>query len=538
VKHFAELYSRLDETTSTRRKVTTLMEFFSQAPSEEKNWALALLWGKYRGTRLPSRLLREKVASITGIPLWLIEESYSVVGDLAETISLLLPPALQTSSRTLEQWIRFLEQLKQRSPEEKETALEEAWQELDGLQRFLFNKLITGGFRVGTGRGIVARALAEHIQCEQAVIAHRLTGEWSPETHTFEELLDVDRLRDDPSQPYPFFLASGFDTSSPIDSPFLQKTLGSAQEWLAEWKWDGIRGQLIIRDNQCILWSRGEEILTERFPEFERFKETEVQGAVLDGEVICMKDSMPLSFHLLQKRITRKKITSAILKEAPAHFIAYDILEYKGEDVRNVSLQERRTLLQEVAQDLSKDGPLTVSPLILFDSWEVLVEKHKESREHQAEGFMLKRACSPYRTGRKRGEWWKWKVNPFTVDGVLLYAQRGHGRRANLYTDFTFAVWNNGELISFAKVYSGLSDEEMKEVDSFVKKNTLEKFGPVRTVKAELVFEIAFEGIQPSTRHKSGLAVRFPRISRWRKDKRAEEADNLTILQRLVASQS
>ena len=329
----------------------------------------------------------------------------------------------------------------------------------------------------------------------------------------------------DISKPYPFCLAH------PADNDI--QSLGNEKDWFAEWKWDGIRGQIIIRKGNIFVWSRGEELVTDKFPEFENFKDKFPDGTVLDGEILSYQNGMPLPFGELQTRIGRKNITKNILKKAPVAFMAYDLLEWEGEDLRESTFEQRRSLLEKLSQEID-DSSFVLSPLVGFKSWEDLTATRKLSREHFAEGLMLKRKNSVYHTGRKRGDWWKWKVEPLTVDGVLIYAQKGHGRRAGLFTDYTFGVWDGNNLVVFAKAYSGLTDAEFKQVDAFVKKNTLERFGPVRTVKPELVFEIGFEGIRQSSRHKSGVALRFPRILRWRKDKKKEEADTLKLLQELV----
>jgi len=350
-------------------------------------------------------------------------------------------------------------------------------------------------------------------------------GNWNPEQTTFEELILQESPDQDISKPYPFCLAH------PAEDDIT--TLGNEKDWSAEWKWDGIRGQVIVRKDKLFVWSRGEELVTEKFPEFHDFTNVIPNGTVLDGEILSYQNGMPLPFGDLQTRIGRKNITKSILEKAPVAFMAYDILEQEGQDMRQKPFSERRQLLEKLSEDV-EDTAFVLSPKVSFSSWQGLAKTRELSREHFAEGLMLKRKDSLYHVGRKRGDWWKWKVDPLSVDGVLIYAQKGHGRRAGLFTDYTFGVWHEDELVVFAKAYSGLTDAEFREVDAFIKKNTLEKFGPVRTVKAELVFEIGFEGIRASNRHKSGVALRFPRILRWRKDKKKEEADSLEMLNELV----
>ncbi len=273
--------------------------------------------------------------------------------------------------------------------------------------------------------------------------------------------------------------------------------------------------------------------MTEKFPEYHLLKDLLPEGIVLDGEIIPSVDKKPLPFALLQTRIGRKNITKKHLQDAPIAFFAYDILEYEGQDIREWPLEKRRSLLENIVTKL--DHPvLLLSPVINFSSWEQLATIRESSRDMGSEGIMLKRRSSAYQVGRKVGDWWKWKIDPLVIDAVMIYAQKGHGRRSNLYTDYTFAVKDGDKLVSFAKAYSGLTDKEFAEVDSFVKRNSLEKFGPVRTVKPELIFEIAFEGIAASNRHKSGVALRFPRINRWRKDKKPDEINTLDDLKKML----
>jgi DNA ligase-1 len=417
--------------------------------------------------------------------------------------------------------------------EEQRQEMRFIWQELNEAERFLAHKLITGAFRVGVSQRLVTRALAEHAGLDAETLAHRLMGDWQPTERFFEELVGPDTGVEQLSRPYPFMLAHPFE--APLEE------LGALADWQVEWKWDGIRAQVIRRGEEVYLWSRGEELITERFPEITSAAGELPEGTVLDGEILGWKVDRPLPFADLQRRIGRKTLTKRILADVPAALIVFDVLELAGLDIRERPLAERRQALEELlAGTPAASGPfgsLLPSPLVTASTWEKLLALRQTSREHQAEGFMLKRRDSRYGVGRVRGQWWKWKIEPYTVDAVLIYAQRGSGKRASLYTDYTFGVWDRGQLVPFAKAYSGLTDAEIREVDSFVRRSTLEKFGPVRSVKPELVFELAFENIQRSTRHKSGIAVRFPRIARWRKDKRADQADSLdTILAMLPAS--
>lgn len=525
MKNFATLFKQLDQTTKTLAKVDALVYYFNIAADEDKLWAVALLSHRRPKRTVNTNLLREWAASISGIPLWLFEESYHIVGDLAETISLVLPSHTTTSDKTLSYWINFIRALEPLTVEEKKEKIIYCWNQLDGNERFVFNKLITGSFRVGVSQQLVVKALAKSSGLEENVIAHRLMGQWTPDSTSWQGIIHDDDLQSDVSKPYPFYLAYALEGNA--------ASLGEPTDWFAEHKWDGIRGQIIVRNDTLFVWSRGEELVTDKYPEYEIVKSLVPNGTVIDGEILPFINNKPLSFNLLQTRIGRKNLSSKILKEVPVAFIAYDILEYNHQDIRNKSLLERRTILESICPQ--QHDVLKISPLVQFTTWEQLAVERKQSRDLMSEGIMLKQKSSIYRDGRRKGDWWKWKIDPLTIDAVMIYAMRGHGRRANLYTDYTFAVWDNAQLIPFTKAYSGLTDEEINKVDYWVKQNTLDKFGPVRSVKPELVFEIAFEGINESARHKSGIAVRFPRIHRWRKDKLPSEANTLQDLRSLLS---
>ena len=526
MKAFADLYTALDETTRTLRKVEALVTYFRTAPAADAIWAVSFLIGRKPRQVVPTRKLMEWAAELARVPQWLFEASYDVVGDLAETITLLLPKPTGSSRRPLHVWVeRHLLPMRSLSPEAQRSEIQSAWGRMDTGQRFVWNKLITGGFRVGVSQRLVIRALAEFSGIEPTVIAHRLMGNWDPVPRTFERILSADVQDTDISRPYPFYLAY------PLEDDV--RLLGDLHQWQVEWKWDGIRGQLVKRQGEAFVWSRGEELVTDKYPELTAAAEQLPDGTVLDGEILPWRDGHPLAFASLQKRIGRKKISAGILAEVPVILVAYDLLEHDGRDVRGEPLTQRRQMLETLLGRLPEEK-IIVSPLVEAASWDVLASLRDEARSRHVEGFMLKRQDSPYGVGRRRGSWWKWKVDPLTADAVLIYAQRGHGRRSGLYTDYTFAVWDDQTLVPFAKAYSGLSDAEIRRVDRFIQRNTVERFGPVRAVKPELVFEIAFEGIQASSRHKSGLAVRFPRIARWRTDKKIEEADSLYTLKGLL----
>jgi DNA ligase 1 len=530
VKRFAALYDAIDASTSTQAKVAALTHYFTTAPAADAAWAVAFLAGHRPKRLVRASDLRAWAAAAADTPDWLFEESYAQVGDLAETISLLVPAGHGQDDTPLAEWVQErLLPLATSSADEQRAMLLDAWRALDGTARFVFNKLLTGAFRVGVSDGLVVRALAATSGVDADVIAHRLMGRWEPDAAWFTALTSAETTDADWSRPYPFFLAHALDTEL--------TQLGDVPSWVVEWKWDGIRAQVVKRRDRVLLWSRGEELLTGRFPEVEQACALLPNGTVLDGELLAWRDGTPMPFTALQRRLNRKTVGKTLLSAVPVHFVTYDCLEHAGLDVRALPLLERRAHLEVVVQALPSGAPVSVSPLVEAASWPEVAAARDRARTREAEGLMLKRANSPYGVGRRGGDWWKWKVSPLTVDAVLVYAQAGHGRRAGLYTDYTFAVWDGETLVPFAKAYSGLTDAEIREVDRFVRANTREKFGPVRTVEPQLVFELAFEGIQESTRHKSGIAVRFPRIARWRRDKGARDADSLASVRALLRAQ-
>lgn len=531
MKRFALLYADLDATTSTARKVAALEAYFREAPDADAAWAVYFLGGEKPRQVVPTRVLRVLATETAGIPDWLFEECYQAVGDLAETIAHLLPEAAACSDTeaTFAHWIehRLLPMRKLDEPS-LAAAVRAAWAELDAHERFVWNKLITGGFRVGVSRLLVTRAVAQVAGLEPTLVAERLLGEWQPTADAYRALCAREDAADRAGRPYPFFLAHPLDRAV--------ETLGPRDEWQAEWKWDGIRAQVIARDGRVFVWSRGDEPMTDRLPEIAALGARLPDGTVLDGEALAWRDGRAAPFALLQQRIGRKQLTPKVLRDAPVAFVAYDLLEHEGRDVRSQPTRERRGTLEHLVRAMD-DPSLVLSPCVNAGDWAGLAAERVRARALGVEGLMLKHLASPYGAGRVKvegGGWWKWKLDPFSVDAVLVYAQRGHGRRASLYTDYTFAVWRGEELVPFAKAYSGLTDAEIREVDGFIRANTREKFGPVRSVTAALVMEIGFEGIQRSPRHKSGVAVRFPRILRIRHDKSVRDADSLEALLRLL----
>ncbi|HGM6770038.1 TPA: ATP-dependent DNA ligase [Stenotrophomonas maltophilia] len=534
MKAFAALYQRLDRSTATLDKRAALVDYFRHARPHDAAWALFLLsGGKVGGARrkiAASGELRRWIGEEAGLPAWLVDDSYAQVGDLAETLTLLLDdPTAMAPDRPLADWIEqhLLAVANQPEPERR-AAVVEGWRQLPANERLVFNKLLTGALRVGVSQRLVQQALAELSGLDIARIAQRMLGTWVPSPTLLAQLLSPEELPLDRQQPYPFFLASPLE-GEPGDR------LGSIDDWLLEWKWDGIRLQLLRRRGEVALWSRGEERLDGRFPEIEQAAALLPEGSVLDGELLAWDEpaDLPKAFTALQTRIQRRKPGATTLRTTPVRMLAYDLLERDGNDLRALPLQQRRVQLAELLGTLG-DARIQLSPEVPAGDWARAAALRDAARERGVEGLMLKRRNSAYQSGRRRGDWWKWKVDPLTIDAVLLYAQAGHGRRSTLYTDYTFGVWDGDALVPVAKAYSGLDDQEILALDRWIRANTRERFGPVRSVRAEQVFELGFEAVNRSARHKSGIAVRFPRILRWRHDKPASEADQLATLQALA----
>jgi DNA ligase-1 len=525
VRRFAALYETLDRTTSTNAKVAALAAYFREAPPGDAAWALYVLTGRRLKRLMPTRVLWELTRDDSGLPEWLLQHCYAAIGDFAEAMALLVPEppaAAPEQAASLESWIveRILP-LRGMDAAEQRQALRQAWAALGRSERLVFNKLVTGEFRVGAAATLVVRALAQAAGVPPAAMAHRVMGDWQPSAELFRSLVSGEG--DFAARPYPFFLASPLE-----EAP---DSLGDPAQWLAEWKWDGIRVQAVRRGGGAELWSRGEELVTPRFPELTAALRALPDGCAVDGEVLAYRDGA-LPFSVLQRRIGRLELTPRILAEAPLSFMAFDLLEQGGADLRERPLAERRTRLEALLA--GAPSVLRVSPRLAFASWDELARVRGESRARHVEGVMLKRLASPYGTGRRRGDWWKWKIEPLTVDTVMIAAHPGHGKRASLYTDYTFGVWDAGALVPVARAYSGLDDAEIRELDAWIRAHTLERHGPTRIVEATQVFELGFEAIARSRRHRSGVAVRFPRILRWRHDKPAAEADALESLLALL----
>jgi DNA ligase-1 len=526
VRDFAALFDEIDTTTATSLKVAALVRYFRQATPADAAWAAWLFSGRRLKRFIGPATLGRWLVEASGLPEWLVDESQAAVGDMAETIALLMesPEAANASTDVpLAQWIEGrLLPLRDADEAAQREAIVGWWRSLPYRECFLLNKLLTGELRVGVSELLVTRALAEVLAISRADIARGLMGDWQPSAAFWEALQRG--VTAGPSAPYPFFLASPLETDV--------ASLGAVGDWQAEWKWDGIRGQLIRRDGRSFLWSRGEELITDRFPEIVDAAAALPDGTVLDGEVVAWRDGAIRPFAELQQRIGRKKLGATILERVPVRFLAYDLIEAGHADLRELPLRQRRSRLEALLADAP--ATLTVSPLIEAPSWDALAALRAESLSRSVEGLMLKARDSRYGSGRQRGSWWKWKIDPRSFDAVMLYAHPGHGRRSNLYTDYTFGVWREGELVPVAKAYSGLSDEEIAELDRWIRAHTVEKFGPVRSVEPTQVFELAYEGIAASKRHKSGIALRFPRIVRRRPDKPAAEADTLANLLSLL----
>jgi DNA ligase-1 len=549
MKAFAALYRALDASTSQRAKQDALAAYLRTAPPADAAWAVYFLAGGKPRQLVPTSVLRSTAQDAAALPVWLFDECYEAVGDLAETLALLLPPPAAPLERPLSDWLEHhLLPLRGQPRETLPATLRAQWDVLPAEQRLVTFKLITGAFRVGVSRLQVTQVLAQLSGVDAKLIAQRLMGtthtdhrpgaaDWATLLAPETPVLFTDGAATQDTRPYPFFLSHPLLT--PLDT--IAATLGPVDHWQVEWKWDGIRAQLVRRSGAVALWSRGEDLITDRFPELVALGMALPDGTVLDGEILIGDATRVRPFADLQKRTTRKALTPKLLRELPALLMAFDVLEADGQDLRAQPQARRRAALEALAAT-HPHAALRLSPLLHGANWPALAALRQAARAQPAEGLMLKHREARYGVGRTRGDgtWWKWKLDPMSVDAVLVYAQRGHGRRASLYSDYTFAVWSGPPdqpertLVPFAKAYSGLTDEEMRKVDTIVRRTTRESFGPVRSVEPTLVFELGFEGIQASPRHKSGIAVRFPRMLRWRDDKPVAEADTLAALHQLL----
>ena len=553
MERFARLFTSIDQTNSTNDKVAAMRAYFADAPPSDAAWAVFFLTGRRLKRLVPGASIREWTVAATGVEDWLLDECYAVVGDGAETAALICDqlPSIPAAPLSLAEWIETRISPLRHTPQEQQESLVLAWvRELDRTQRLILFKLLTGELRLGVSQTLVVRALAHAADLPISTMAARLMGEWTPSAAWFESLRSAGVTADDLSRPYPFYLASPIEERMAVGD-----VLGDVTAWQVEWKWDGIRAQLVKRAGAVHLWSRGEELITNRFPEIVDAAISLPDGTVLDGELLAFREERPLPFSALQQRIGRQSQVARKARDIPVVFIAYDVLEHNGQDVRQAPLLERRPLLDMIVHGIvpatkpSSAGelllpfdeaparrlsPIRTSPKLPAASLDQLVGLRNLSRTYGVEGLMLKRLDSAYGVGRKRGDWWKWKIDPFTIDAVLIYAQPGSGKRASLLTDYTFGVWDNGELVPVAKAYSGLTNEEIAEMDRWIRRHTIERFGPIRHVEPVHVFELGFEAIAKSSRHRSGIAVRFPRMLRWRRDKPPAEADTLDTIREML----
>lgn len=523
MKHFAALYTALDESRKTSAKVDALAAYLQSAPPACRIWTIALLTGRRPKRAVSAAQLRQWAAAAAGLPDWLFDESYHIAGDLAETIALVLPPPRAPRDQSLTQWITDLRALHDQPLDARRAAIVAAWDALGGVERIVFTKLLTGGFRVGISTGLLVRALAQITGQSAPDLMHRLMGRWHPDTTDWDALITAQNISADRAHPYPFYLAQ------PVDDP---AHLGDPAAWRAEYKWDGIRAQIIARGGDLFIWSRGQDLVTAQFPELAVLAQSLPDGTVIDGEILAHDRGAALPFGQLQRRLGRKSPSAKLRAAVPVIVMAYDLLEQGGADIRAQPLAQRRAALGALATQAG--APLHLSADLDFATWDDLARARATAADHGAEGVMIKRAASPYGAGRKTGDWWKWKRDPLTIDAVMIYAQAGHGRRANLFTDYTFALRAGDGYVPFTKAYSGLTDAEFAKITAWVRKNTLQKFGPVRQVPPELVFEIGFEGLAASPRHKSGIALRFPRMLRWRQDKPPTQINTLADLQEML----
>ncbi|MGC6430854.1 MAG: ATP-dependent DNA ligase [Jejuia sp.] len=526
MKDFLELISAVEITNKTNAKIQALVDYFTKASDKDKLWLISIFTGKRPSRPVTSTLMKQWCMELIDLPEWLFLESYSTVGDLGETLALLLPEPTHKIDKTLDDWMQDVIRLKPKSEEEKKAYVLKAWSGLNMQERFIFNKLIGGSFRIGISKKTLVNALAKYSGIDANQLMHSIIGNWDINSISFKALLNGHHINYDNSKPYPFCLAYALEKE--LDE------LGNIEDWQVEYKWDGIRGQIIKRNDEIYIWSRGEELITNQFPELTDAFKAVKHDFVIDGEILALKDSNVLLFNDLQKRLNRKNVSKKLLEEVPVGFYVYDVLEFENEDIRQGTMAKRRQVLETFFTESELPNYIKLSEVIQVNAWEDLNAIREGSRSINSEGLMLKHKYTEYHVGRKKGDWWKWKVDPLTIDAVMIYAQKGSGRRNSKYTDYTFAVKKDDGLVTVAKAYSGLTDKEITEISRWVNQNAIEKFGPVRTVKPELVFEIAFEGIALSKRHKSGVALRFPRIKRWRQDKTVNDIDTITSVKSLI----
>jgi len=527
MKAFAKLISNLEQTSKEAFKVTALAQYFSNATDEDKLWTLALFTGTRPKRVVDIKALKEFAEQVYTEGEWLFEASHQIVGDMAETIAYFLPKAKRNGNHTLSEWISMIRTIFNAERIDQRDAITKAWDTLRPEERFIFNKLITGGFRIDVSLKLLSKALAIVTGKDENLLAHKLNSDWHPDEVSFETLIFTENPEAEKSKPYPFHLAHTLESTV--------AELGDISNWQVERKWDGIRVQVIVRGNKISIWSRKGDILSSKVPELKPLAESMEDGTVLDGELICFKNGKILPINNLRTRFGRRNNSKKQFEESPCVFMAYDILEFKGEDIRNKDLAERRKKLEKVIlQYYDEHKIILLSDIINNDNWESINSEREKSREHQVTGLVLKNKKSIYGSSRVEGDWWKWPVDPLFIDAILLYAQAGEGGSSKMYREYSFALWHGEDLVTFAKAKSGLEDKELKELTSFVKKNTKEKFGPVRSVAAVQIFRLAFDSITASKRHKSGILLKNPRLIEWLRDKNIEDGNNLDDLKKML----
>ncbi len=592
--HFTRLFNELDETNHTVEQLAALERYFKAAPAADAAWALHLLIGAKAPRALKNSQLREWISTVADLPTWLVDESCETVGDIAETLALLLPdPPTVPAGGSLALHRLITERLLPLAglgPEARRDLVVTTWRELDGAQRFIWNKLITGSFRIGVSRTQVARALGKTAGVSASVMAHRLLGFQEPTEAAFRALLAAESANEN-FGPYPFQTANAIKSAEPAGDPTIEsldlfprlvgapgtgptitrpEELGSASDWQAEWLLDGLRVQVMRRGDAVLIWSQDEELLNPEFPEIAEAAQLLPDGTVLDGDLVVWpaSDVCPGTRADIQQRLSHATPGAGLQRKLPVVFIAQDIIEAAEIDQRGRPLLARRRQLAEVlapAADRHRETQATrpasgstdgsqmdlfgsppaaaahhapfrfrAASLVSFGSWEQLASLRREARDHGAAGLILKRTESCYGASVETSAWWIWPIEPLRINAVLIAALPGHGNSPRAFSDYTFAVWCDDELVPFAKTGTGLTEIGFRAMDDFIRAHITGKFGPVRSVKAELVFELEFDSVQTSTRHKSGLVVRSARIHRRRPELSAAEADTLEALRLLV----
>ncbi|ATI41074.1 ATP-dependent DNA ligase [Pacificitalea manganoxidans] len=526
MRAFARLLDRLSFTPSRNDKLTLIADYLRDTPDPDRGWALAALTGDLDLRSITPSRLRQMVEGRIDAELFRL--SYDYVGDLAETIALIWPETETDAQReTTPPDIPLSQVVTRLQAMGRANVPAEMAQMLDALApeaRFALLKLVTGGLRVGVSAQLAKTALARFGEVELTEIVELWHGLTPPYTDLFAWLTGGEKPVNAARAPFrPVMLSTATDLD--------QLQALDPAEHFAEWKWDGIRVQAVAEAGTRRIYSRTGEDISGAFPDL--VEAMEFEGA-LDGELLVRQGTTGVgSFADLQKRLNRKTVSKALLKSNPAMLRAYDLLVDGGDDIRALPQTARRARLETFLAPLDP-ARFDLSPLIPFTTWDDVAQARDDLPDPVIEGVMIKRRDTPYLAGRSRGPWFKWKRDPYLIDAILLYAQRGHGKRSGFYSDYTFGVWKGNEIVPVGKAYFGFTDEELKQLDRFIRDNTRERFGPVRSVTPDLVLEIAFEGLNRSPRHKSGVAMRFPRVHRIRWDKPAQEADHLSTLEAML----